>query len=111
MYWAENVESISDSEFIRVSTFIVSVNIFAAILRSFSFARGCLIAAVNIYDQLISALFTFPMTFFETTSFGQIYNRIGQDTNNVDDQLPFVLNIVLAQMFVIIGTIIDVGQG
>jgi ATP-binding cassette subfamily C (CFTR/MRP) protein 10 len=44
--------------------------------------------------------------FFENVSFGQISNRIGQDTNVIDDNLPFVLNIVLAQFFVILGTVV-----
>ena len=59
-----------------------------------------------MYDQLVISLFECPVSFFESASFGQLYNRVGMDTNTVDDQLPFVLNIVLAQFFVIIGTVI-----
>lgn len=89
-----------------MSTFILSVNFVAALARSFSFAKGCIRAARSMYDQLIAALFAFPLSFFEETSFGDIYNRVGQDTNCIDDQLPFLLNIFLAQSFVVVGTVV-----
>ena len=78
----------------------------AAMLRSVTFASGCLNSAKKLYRGLILNLFACPITMFEEVSFGQLFNRIGQDTNVIDDQLPFVLNIVLAQSFVIIGTVV-----
>lgn len=44
------------------------------------------------------------LTFFEATSLGRIINRFGKDTNTIDDQLPFMLNIVLAQVFLLTGS-------
>jgi ATP-binding cassette, subfamily C (CFTR/MRP), member 10 len=105
VHWSQNFDSISSSEFIKVSTFFLCVNLLAALFRSFLFAKGCLTAAVELYNSLVASLFNCPVGVFENISFGQISNRIGQDTNVIDDQLPFVLNIVLAQLFVILGTV------
>ena len=105
VHWSEHLDTISSDEFIKISSFIVTVNIIGGVIRSFSFAKGCISSAISMYDKLVLSLFECPVSFFEATSFGQLYNRVGQDTNIVDDQLPFVLNIVLMQFFLIIGAV------
>jgi ATP-binding cassette subfamily C (CFTR/MRP) protein 10 len=74
------------------------------LFRSFLFARGGLRAATTIYRSLTSAVFLTDISFFERTSVGKIVNRFGTDTERVDDQLPFMLNIVLAQVFLLLGS-------
>ena len=105
MHWSERLDTISNEEFIKISCFIATINVIAGFIRSFSFAKGCIASAVSMYDKLIRSLFECPVNFFEATSFGQLYNRVGQDTNIVDDELPFVLNIVLGQFFLIMGAV------
>lgn len=46
------------------------------------------------------------MSFFEVTSVGRVLNRFTADVYSVDDSLPFILNILLAQVFGIAGTLI-----
>lgn len=40
------------------------------------------------------------------TPVGRVVNRFSTDTYVIDDNLPFVLNIFLAQSFIIVGTVI-----
>lgn len=44
-------------------------------------------------------------TFFDITPLGRILNRFSSDTYTIDDTLPFILNILLAQMAGLIGKI------
>ena len=104
-YWASNQSSFSAVEFLSISSGIVSADVIFAFLRSFVFAAAGLRAADRIYSRLATAVFFSPLSFLETTSAGSLSNRLGKDTNTVDDQLPFMLNIVLAQIFSLLGSI------
>lgn len=66
--------------------------------RSFWFAYGGLKAARNLYCQLSTSTLRTYMHFFETQSLGRLLNRFGRDTDTIDEDLPFMLNIVLAQV-------------
>lgn len=41
--------------------------------------------------------------FFDITPLGRILNRFSSDTYTIDDSLPFILNILLAQLAGLIG--------
>ena len=89
---------ISNDRYLRVAAGIAAVNIVCAVLRSFLFARGGLVAAKVLYSKLARAVFHADISFFERISVGKIVNRLGSDMETVDDQLPFMLNIVMAQV-------------
>ena len=47
-----------------------------------------------------------PVSFFDITPIGRILNRFSSDVFSVDDTLPFILNIFLAQAFSLLGVIV-----
>ena len=46
------------------------------------------------------------IVFFDLTPLGQILNRFSSDLSTVDDSLPFILNIFLANLFGVLGPLI-----
>lgn len=75
-------------------------------VRAFSFAIGCLRAARVLHDELLRRLLHAPMAFFDTTPLGRVLNRCSADQFSVDEQLPFQLNIFLAQSVGLAGSMV-----
>ena len=47
-----------------------------------------------------------PISFFDVTPIGRIINRFSSDVCTIDQDLPFILNIFLAQLYGALGTIV-----
>ena len=65
-----------------------------------------MIAATKIYTQLTHITYHTSMSFYDHTPSGRILNRFGRDSNTIDDNLPFILNILLSQSFLLVGSCI-----
>ncbi|XP_077460374.1 ATP-binding cassette sub-family C member 10 isoform X2 [Stigmatopora argus] len=74
-------------------------------LRAFLFAYGAICAATVIHDRLLDRVIKATVSFFDTTPLGRILNRFSSDVYSVDDSLPFILNILLANVFALLGTL------
>lgn len=105
-YWAAHTTDFTPNQFIFYSGILVIANVVFALLRSFLFAYGGMVAAKKIFLDLIHSVFNTNINFFDSTSLGRIVNRLGKDIYCIDDSLPFMLNIVLAQVFVLLGTFV-----
>lgn len=46
------------------------------------------------------------MKFFESTPLGRVLNRFSTDLNNIDNMLPFILNIVLGDLVSLLGALV-----
>ncbi|KAL1438481.1 hypothetical protein MTO96_048092 [Rhipicephalus appendiculatus] len=73
-------------------------NGFLTLARAFSFAYGGIVAAA-------------PLSFLEATPVGRVLNRFSTDVWSIDDTLPFMLNIVLAQSVALAGTLVVTSYG
>ena len=96
----------NNHQFLLVYGIIASVNILSTIVRSWSFAEAGIRAAINLHDRLLMAIVYAPMVFHDKTPAGRLLNRFSADQYAVDESLPFQLNIFLAQLYGMIGTII-----
>jgi ATP-binding cassette subfamily C (CFTR/MRP) protein 1 len=63
-------------------------------------------AATKFHDATLHALLRAPMAFFDVTPLGRILNRLSQDINVVDEELPSNLSAYLEQALTVVGVII-----
>ncbi|XP_077199113.1 ATP-binding cassette sub-family C member 10 isoform X2 [Paroedura picta] len=90
---------------------IAGANSVFTILRAFLFAYGTIRAATVIHNRLLGRVMKATMTFFDSTPTGRILNRFSSDLYCVDDSLPFILNIFLANMFGLLGMFVMITYG
>ncbi|CAF0900555.1 unnamed protein product, partial [Didymodactylos carnosus] len=82
------------------------VNSIFTLIRAFTFAYGGIEAARKMHKMLLNSLLKCSISFFDVTPSGRILNRFSSDTWCVDDSLPFMLNILLANIFSLLGTLV-----
>ncbi|KAM8947275.1 ATP-binding cassette sub-family C member 10 [Pelodytes ibericus] len=88
----------------------ITNSIFSAI-RALLFALGTVRAAAIIHQRLLKHVLMATVTFFDCTPIGRIINRFSSDLYSVDDALPFILNIFLANVFGLLGTVVVISYG
>ncbi|GBG77942.1 hypothetical protein CBR_g25873 [Chara braunii] len=109
-YWVDHGNSADADQ--RETLFYLAVLLGLGILnslftlaRSFSFAYGGLRAACKLHDHLLRRVVFSPVDFFDRTPIGRILNRFSSDQYTVDYSLPFILNILLANAFSLLGVL------
>ncbi|KAG9350239.1 hypothetical protein JZ751_026593 [Albula glossodonta] len=85
---------------------IAAANSIFTAFRAFLFAHGAICAASVIHNRLLGRVLKATVAFFDTTPFGRILNRFSSDLYSVDDTLPFILNILLANVFSLLGMLV-----
>ncbi|NXJ16927.1 MRP7 protein, partial [Odontophorus gujanensis] len=90
---------------------IAGANSLFTIFRAFLFACGTIRAATVIHKRLLQRVIKATVTFFDTTPTGRILNRFSSDLYCVDDSLPFILNIFLANMYGLLGLLVIITYG
>ncbi|BDA43676.1 probable multidrug resistance-associated protein 7 [Coccomyxa sp. Obi] len=91
--------------YLSVLLMLTLANSLSILVRAFSFASGGLAAAQRLHERLLAAVAAAPAAFFGATPGGRILNRFSSDTATADDSLPFILNILLAVLFSMLGVV------
>ena len=81
---AQNEGRSAQKKFILVYTLIISVSIFATLLRSEWVVTGGKRAASGVFRKMLSSVLKAPMVYFETTPMGRILNRFTFDMEVID---------------------------
>lgn len=97
-------ENWSSNQFLYVYIGIAACNTLFTAGRSWTFAYGGVKGAERMHNQLLESVLSAKMYFFQKNPVGRILNRFSSDQLNVDETLPFQANILLAQLFGLIGT-------
>ena len=119
-HWTESATKAEQSDapqssssahyYLRVYALLALANSAAALFRSFIFALGGLVAAGVMFERLLRGVVGAPLSFFDTTPRGRIINRFSTDTYSIDENIPFQSNILLAQSFGLLGSLIVVAM-
>lgn len=109
-FWTSNnrflaVSSKSTTNYLVVFICIAGINSVLTLIRSFIFAYGGVVAALRLHTKLLTKVLRAPVLFFDLTAFGRIINRFSSDVFNLDDALPFNLNIFLAQLYSLMASV------
>ncbi|KAJ6648254.1 ATP-binding cassette sub-family C member 10 [Pseudolycoriella hygida] len=91
--------------YLKIYTSIAVTNSIVTFVRAFLFAYAGIKAAKFVHNKLLTCVFYAKFYFFDVTPLGRLLNRFSSDTYTVDDSLPFILNIFLAQLVGLIGAI------
>ncbi|XP_017878786.1 multidrug resistance-associated protein 7 [Ceratina calcarata] len=103
--------NIGTNYYLTVYGVLVVFNTLFTLMRAFMFAYGGIQAAITIHKQLLKVVVRARSVFFDIQSFGRILNRFSSDTYTIDDSLPFIANILFAQLFGLIATVIITTYG
>ena len=90
---------------------LIAGNTVFALIRAFSFAFFGISATTTLHNNMLQSVMKATMHFFDKTPVGVILNRFSSDIYSVDSSLPFMLNILLAQCFSLIGTLVMTSYG
>ncbi|KAF7843202.1 ABC transporter C family member 13 isoform X1 [Senna tora] len=106
-FWVDTTESrqtgYSVSFYLAVLCLFCIINSFLTLVRAFSFAFGGLQAAIKVHNRMLGQLINAPVQFFDQTPGGRILNRFSSDLYTIDDSLPFIMNILLANFVGLLG--------
>lgn len=104
-HWVSNADKNNSTPYLETYTTLALSNSVLTLIRSFLFAYAGIKAAKKIHEKLLKSVFHTKIQFFDVTPLGRILNRFSSDTYTIDDTLPFILNILLAQLFGLLGSI------
>ncbi|XP_062527496.1 ATP-binding cassette sub-family C member 10 isoform X2 [Bombyx mori] len=100
-----SIPQYNDNFYLEAYFGLAGLNLVFTVMRAFLFAYGGVKAATKIHKVLLKVIVRAQVKFFDVTPIGRIVNRFSSDTYTVDDSLPFILNILLAQFFSLIGAL------
>ncbi|XP_071095143.1 multidrug resistance-associated protein 1-like [Haliotis cracherodii] len=63
-------------------------------------------AAARLHDAILSRVFRSPMSFFDTTPYGRIINRLSRDVETIDNTLPLIIRMLLSTFSNVVATLV-----
>ncbi|KAF5400099.1 Multidrug resistance protein 7 [Paragonimus heterotremus] len=95
----------STSFYLSVYGAIVGGHVVVTAFRAVLFALSGLAAAARVHQGALNTILHAQMSYFDRTPQGRILNRFSADVSTIDDMLPFVLNVLLANTVGLIGVL------
>ncbi|CAN6214815.1 unnamed protein product, partial [Urochloa humidicola] len=106
-YWVDTSTGANNMSFyLTILAMFGIINSLFTLGRAFSFAFGGLRAAIHVHASLLENIIAAPVCFFDQNPSGRILNRLSSDLYTIDDSLPFILNIFVANFFSLLGTLV-----
>lgn len=108
-YWVSQNATVAATNtdlYLGVYAGLATVNSIVTLVRSFLFAYAGIRAAKCIHNRMLNNVMYARFQFFDITPLGRILNRFSSDTYTIDDSLPFILNILIAQLAGLIGKLL-----
>ncbi|KAA3674940.1 ATP-binding cassette, subfamily C (CFTR/MRP), member 10 [Paragonimus westermani] len=96
----------STSFYLSVYGAIVGGHVVVTAFRAVLFALSGLAAAARMHQGALNTILHAQMFYFDRTPQGRILNRFSADVSMIDDMLPFVLNVLLANTVGLVGVLV-----
>ena len=110
-YTEKHHHGVLKRDFVDVLLLIAFINVNSVAFRSFLFASGVLSAARGIYNEFNRKVLKALLLLFQENSLGRILNRISRNTYDIDESLPFMLNIFFKDLFDALGALVIIVIG
>eukprot|EP00743_Colponemidia_sp_Colp-15_P014617 GILK01017365.1.p1 GENE.GILK01017365.1~~GILK01017365.1.p1 ORF type:complete len:747 (-),score=38.45 GILK01017365.1:334-2517(-) len=102
--WTANTfPELTNVESVGILALMVLLTIIASSFRTFVFGTFVIQASSSLHNNMLSAIFSSPLHFFDQVPTGRIINRFSRDVDNCDDFLARAFFDVFQQFFSIIG--------
>ncbi|EAR92658.2 ABC transporter C family protein (macronuclear) [Tetrahymena thermophila SB210] len=91
------------SSFKDTFLFLTMLQLFLMILSSVFYVLVSLLSCYRLFNKLNSSIMSSKMVFFDKNPVGRIMNRLSDDMNSIDDDLPLNIEVTLELMTYAIG--------